>query len=188
MSAFARDIGLNRGENLYQIKRGNNGISKELTEIITTKHPQLSKAWLLTGEGDMLLGRGAQQRCDMPFYKMDAVDIPFNDEMPEPEYHISFPMFKGCELAAYTFSDAMTPDIPQGSVVFFKSTPLDAVMPGGTYLIRSSTFNGIRQLRKEPQQSKVRLVAANKQQYDDIVMELTDIDKLYQVKGVLVNK
>lgn len=188
VSAFARDIGLNRGENLYQIKRGNNGISKELTEIITTKYPQVSKAWLLTGEGDMLPGRGAKERCDIPFYKTDVADIAFGDEMPEPEYHVSFPMFKGCEFASFTFSDAMAPNIPRGAVLFFRKEDPVALMPGDTYMVVSKTFKGVRQLRKVPENNKVRLTAVNSDQYDDIVIDIKDIVELYHVKGVLINK
>ena len=51
---FARYIGLARGENLYQIKRGNNGISLDVADRIVSKFPQVDKLWLLTGEGQML--------------------------------------------------------------------------------------------------------------------------------------
>ena len=50
---FARYIGLARGENLYQIKRGNNGISLDVADRIVSKFPQVDKLWLLTGEGQM---------------------------------------------------------------------------------------------------------------------------------------
>ena len=50
---FARHIGLARGENLYQIKRGNNGISFDVADRIVAKFPQVDKLWLLTGEGQM---------------------------------------------------------------------------------------------------------------------------------------
>lgn len=53
-NAFARHIGLPRGENLYQIKRGNNGISLDLANRIVAKFPEVSKLWLLTGDGAML--------------------------------------------------------------------------------------------------------------------------------------
>ena len=46
---FALYIGLPRGENLYQIKKGNNGISRNLADKIVTKFPEISLAWLLTG-------------------------------------------------------------------------------------------------------------------------------------------
>lgn len=52
-NAFARHIGLLRGENLYQIKRGNNGISFDVANRIVAKFPQVDKLWLLTGDGQM---------------------------------------------------------------------------------------------------------------------------------------
>ena len=51
-NAFARHIGLPRGENLYQIKRGNNGISQDVARRICDKFPNVNKLWLLTGEGE----------------------------------------------------------------------------------------------------------------------------------------
>ena len=45
---FARHIGLARGENLYQIKRGNNGISLDVADRIVAKFPQVDKLFLLT--------------------------------------------------------------------------------------------------------------------------------------------
>lgn len=52
-SAFARDIGLSRAETLYQIKKGNNHLSKELIKRIKNKYPNISVRWLLTGVGEM---------------------------------------------------------------------------------------------------------------------------------------
>lgn len=49
-NAFATGIGLKRSENLYQIKRGNNRISKNLAELIVRKYGSVNRAWLLTGE------------------------------------------------------------------------------------------------------------------------------------------
>ena len=68
---FARYIGLARGENLYQIKRGNNGISLDVADRIVSKFPQVDKLWLLTGEGQMFSEeriRGAQ----IPYYNVDV--------------------------------------------------------------------------------------------------------------------
>lgn len=53
VNAFARHIGLPRGENLYQIKKGNNGISLDVAKRIVSKFPQVDKLWLLTGDGQM---------------------------------------------------------------------------------------------------------------------------------------
>ena len=52
---FARYIGLPRGENLYRIQRGQNGISRDVANRIAEKFPEISIGWLLSGEGLMLL-------------------------------------------------------------------------------------------------------------------------------------
>lgn len=48
---LARHLGLPRGENLYQIKRGNNNIIRDVAVRIHSKFPQFSLLWLLTGWG-----------------------------------------------------------------------------------------------------------------------------------------
>lgn len=52
--AFAKHIGLPAAENLYRIKRGQNGISRNLADLIVQTFPEVSKGWLLTGEGAMI--------------------------------------------------------------------------------------------------------------------------------------
>ena len=55
---FARHIGYRRAETVYRIKRGLNGISRNMADTIVAHYPALSKGWLLTGEGQMLAGDG----------------------------------------------------------------------------------------------------------------------------------
>ena len=50
INAFALRIGLPRGENLYRIRRGANGISRDLAERIHARYPQYSIRWLLSGD------------------------------------------------------------------------------------------------------------------------------------------
>ena len=50
---FAAHIGLKHTETLYRIKRGLNGISKSMADRIVSYYPEISKGWLLTGEGYM---------------------------------------------------------------------------------------------------------------------------------------
>ena len=47
-------IGLPHTENLYRIKRGLNGISRNLADRITQYFPEISRGWLLCGAGTML--------------------------------------------------------------------------------------------------------------------------------------
>ena len=56
-NAFAFYIGCSRGEVLYRIKRGQNRLSKRVATMVAEKYPQISKGWLLTGEGGMFKER-----------------------------------------------------------------------------------------------------------------------------------
>ena len=70
-NSFARQIGLSRAENLYQIKRGNYGISVRLADMIVAHYPQISKLWLLTGDGEMMVNDG-RHSVILPFYDEDV--------------------------------------------------------------------------------------------------------------------
>lgn len=49
-NSFAKHIGLAHGENLYQIKKGNNRISPKVADCVCEKFPAVDKTWLLTGK------------------------------------------------------------------------------------------------------------------------------------------
>jgi hypothetical protein len=162
VNAFARCIGLKRTENLYQIKKGNHGISKELAELICTKYSTINKVWLLTGSGDMFLGEGQSVVFNFPYYRVDVVRLLLSQEFFSPTSFFSIPPFNGCELAALHTSYAMEPEIPFGAVVMIRKIELSKVLPGNPYLVISPTFNGIRTLRREPGNPLVRLVRATR--------------------------
>lgn len=54
-SKLAEEIGLNTVQTLYDIKNGKCGISKEVAKKIQERYLNISIAWLLTGEGEMLV-------------------------------------------------------------------------------------------------------------------------------------
>lgn len=187
VSAFAREIGLNRAENLYQIKRGNNGISRDLAESVTAKYPQISKAWLLTGEGEMLPGKNIRERYDIPFFKADITTISDSGQWVEASSYISLPMFKGCDLAAFSFSDAMAPEIPKGAMVLMQESDVDKLAPGGMYFVKSLNFTGIRNIR-QGDNGLLRLVPKNTDDYDEMVISRDEITQLFRVRGIVIDK
>ena len=188
VSAFAREIGLNRSENLYQIKRGNNGISKDLADTIVSRFPDVSKAWLLTGEGSMLRGDNRYRSFDVPFYKADAIQVVTAGDVPEPSCYISFPVFENCDFAAFSMTDAMEPEIPRGTILFFRKVAPQTFVPGETYLVISAEFNGVRTIRRDPKGDELRLVARNKAAFDEVIIPADSIEKLYMVRGIVIGK
>jgi hypothetical protein len=192
VNAFALHIGLKRSENLYQIKKGNHGISKELANIISTKYPQISRSWLLTGEGEMLKdGSEESPKRGIPFYNVDIASVIEFKQQPaqKPLYYIDVPIFYDCDFAALSTSNAMTPDIPAGAILAIKQHDPDKIFPGESYLVVTKDFSGIRTIRSFPSDpGKIRLVPKNLTDYDEMVIDTSEIKVLYLVKGIIIGK
>lgn len=181
VNSFALNIGLNRGENLYQIKRGNNGISKELAEQITAKYPELSKAWIITGEGDMFLAH-SEDRIIVPAYDMDALLLAAKNTMPQPSYVMSLPRAGMVDFAALLLNRSMEPEIPCGAALLLAEMKVEDTIPGNPYLVVTDKISAVRKVRCEDGDERFRLVAANPS-FDDIVVERYEVKKLFAVKG-----
>ena len=182
---FARYIGLARGENLYQIKRGNNGISLDVADRIVSKFPQIDKLWLLTGEGQMFADerlRGLQ----IPFYDVDVEQGIGNLDRLEITCNLIVPPAGDCDLAMSYAGRAMGACLPPGTVVLLKAVDRDAIIPGEEYVIVCRKIVTLRIVRAAEEEGKVRLVAGDREHYDDIVLNDSDIVSVYKVKAKLI--
>ncbi|HIW66207.1 MAG TPA: S24 family peptidase [Candidatus Alistipes intestinipullorum] len=182
---FARYIGLARGENLYQIKRGNNGISLDVANRIVAKFPEVDKLWLLTGEGQMFSDnrlRGAQ----IPYYHVEVERGIVDHETLVPDGYLVVPPVGDCDFAMCYTGHAMGPSIPSGTVLLLKAVDRDAIIPGSEYVIVGRKIVTLRTVRTSPENERVRLVAGDRENYDDIVLNVNDIVAVYMVKGKLI--
>ncbi|MCH5334813.1 MAG: S24 family peptidase [Alistipes sp.] len=187
VNGFAKHIGLLRGENLYQIKRGNNGISRDLAARIVKHFPDIDKLWLLTGEGTMI-SRGADAAGAVPFYREDAESSITARDKLKPDSEIMVPGVE-CDFAMRVDSTAMAPSIPAGSIVLLKKTDAESIIPGFEYVIVSRKIVTLRIVRMCTDGKTLRLVAADSERFDDILLKKKDIDELYKVAGkILINK
>ncbi|MBE6181463.1 MAG: hypothetical protein E7148_02060 [Rikenellaceae bacterium] len=185
INRFARHIGLPRGENLYQIKRGNNGISIDLASRIVDKFPQISKLWLLTGDGEMFVEEGRMGK-KIPFYPADPeADITRIEELCVESF-LMLPTTDDCDFAMRYNGRAMGNIVPTGSIVALKKIPLDAIIPGEEYVIVSQKIVTLRIVRVVKGANKLRLVAGDNENYDDIVLNSSDIIALYKVKAKII--
>lgn len=194
-NAFALAIGLKRSENLYQIKRGSFGISKELARLITLKYPIINRSWLLTGDGEMMLNSNSRPTPEaviaslpgaIPFYQTDIVSL--SNDAAKPIFHIVLPMFKGATFAAATSGNAMNPTIPSGSIVVLRECTVASILPGESYMIVTNDYVVLRRIRLiEGSSDDITLVADNNQKYGDMSISKRQINKLYLVIGIITN-
>lgn len=184
--AFAVSIGLKRSENLYQIKKGNNGISQNLAQMITEKYPQISKSWLLTGEGEMIVDKALAARA-IPYYTKDLVSLVENRFEASPEASLELPLYKNADFAAPYMSDSMDPEIPIGAIAICKKCSVEQLVPGASYLVATQKLTAVRYLRIDEGEN-LKLVPANDKKYDQIIIKISEIEEIFLVLGIIINK
>ena len=177
---FARYIGLPRGENLYQIKRGHNRISIDVADHVVAKFPQIDKLWLLTGEGSMFVE--LDKPVPVPYYKADPEKELLRLPELQPDDYLVIPMAGACDLAMCYTGRAMGRVVPVGTVVLLQQVDPELIIPGGEYVIVSKKIVTLRIVRSARSEEQWRLVAGDRKNYDDICLNKTDIDRAYKVK------
>lgn len=182
-------MGSNGAKTYTRSKRATTVSAATLAELITAKYPSVSKGWLLTGEGEMLIGNKAVtgSGSGIPYYGMDAT-VAVEQQLPPPLFYINVPIFNDCDLSAMALGTAMQPDIPAGSIVLLKKWDVKAVVPGESYLIISAAFKGFRIIRRSEQADELLLLPRNAEEYDPISIKQSSIEKLFIVRGIIIKK
>ncbi len=187
---FARYIGLARGENLYQIKRGNNGISLKIAEMITEKFPQINMLWLLTGSGDMLSAE-ATGAATKPFYNVGVEQNLHQIDSIEPEQQMILPTSIDCDFGIVYHGQAMGAVTPTNTVLLLKKILPEMIIPGNECVIVTKKIVLLRIVKFEEGDlggRSLRLTAKNSEFFGDMVVALSDVEAVYVVKGkVLIN-
>ena len=60
------------------------------------------------------------------------------------------------------------------------------LFPGGEYVFVSRKIVTLRIVRLADGEDKLRLVAGDRENYDDIILNVSDISSVYKVKGKLI--
>ncbi|MCD7963600.1 MAG: S24/S26 family peptidase [Rikenellaceae bacterium] len=191
-NAFALHIGLKRSENLYQIKKGNHAISKSLATIINNYYPQYSLGWLLSGEGEC--GEPAdpeeiklKNETIRSLYVYDSV-FSVRDESPPDssvkKLYLPDIIVRNSEFAIINFDEAMNPKIPIGSYVLVRKHT-GPVVYGNVYVIVTAHFSLMRIVRMGNYEGQLKLTPSHPQSYDDIIIDVNEIRKIYSVDFIL---
>ena len=138
----------------------------------------------LTGEGQMFVD---EKLCgvQIPFYQVDVEShITRLDELA-PDREMVIPQLTGCDLAMLYNGKAMGCSIPSGSIVFLKKMTPEEIIPGLEYVIVCQKIITLRIVRTSERDSEWRLVAADRENFDDIFVKASDIEQVYQVVGKL---
>ena len=91
-----------------------------------------------------------------------------------------------CDLAYRSTDEAMSPEVMAGTIVFLKQTGVEAIIPGGLYVIVCANYVILRRVRvvEQEQGRSLRLEAANPT-YDTITIGENQVVEIYRVVGNL---
>ena len=189
LHSFAMAIGLLRSETLYQIRRGQIGISNKVADSIIAAYPQYNKAWLLTGFGNKNVDPSSA-KGHIPFYNCNLSQIVNIDHL-EPESYIFLPMASSADFAIIYHGEDMMPSIPSGTVLLLSKCNPRSVVYGNEYVVVTEQFVTLRRVRSEDQGSAeplFRLEADNPERFDSVMVHIPDVLAVYAVKARIILK
>ena len=187
INAFAQYIGMPRSETLYQIKRGNNGISRNVADSVVAKVPEISKVWLLTGYGSMYADSN-NSAMQIPFFNCDMSRIMDTSDMT-PASYMFLPQVSTADLAICYFGDDMAPVIPNGTILVLARVDLFSIVYGNEYVVVGGNRVTLRRVRRHASNDGyLRLEAYDRERFDDMEIARVDVRAIYAVRGKLIIK
>lgn len=183
---FARHIGLSRPDIFYNIKSGKGVLSNNLARRIVDKFPEISIGWLLSGEGEMLGSPANDFR--IPFYEGNVTgNMLMGQQDLAPSQYLYLPVLEDCDCAFRSYDDAIAADIMPGSIVFLKKNEINAIIPGGMYVIVSSNFVLLRRVRivTNDDNSRELLLEGSNGIYDSLRVAIEQVKAVFRVVGTL---
>ena len=154
-------------QNIYDIQKGKHGISKELADKISTKYLNISRLWLLTGEGEM-----TWQGKRIPLYDDTATIGGLNgtvacvDDAARPtEWIDAGDWFPTATSAIHHYGDSMV-EYPSGCILALKRVnDPHLLINGENYVIETDEFRITKQLQDDGE--AIIAYSTNRETYPD---------------------
>lgn len=188
VKAFERKTGLSNGA---VSKMGNSPRSLIVEKIINT-FPELSRSWLLTGEGEMYI-QDEEPKPEIsytegvPYYDVDfecGFDELMHPGAPNPECLIRMPGFEKATMWCNATGHSMDPEISNGDIIALQWIEDFSFLPYGSIyaIITTNGLRTIKRLGRSDNPACYRLIPANPE-YDAQDIPLKMIWRVYRVMG-----
>lgn len=148
LKRMSEEAELNTTQTLYEIKKGRHSFSRDVAEKIQKRWPEVSRGWLMSGEGEMLRSSIHDEICyagRVPLLPVSAFAGPIknfvNNSVLMQDCETVFSPSPGAELAITVSGDSMEPMLHDGTIVFVKRINERAFIPWGQTMV-IDTENG----------------------------------------------
>lgn len=192
-NSFAEKLQLGRAQAIYDILAGKTkSITEKMASKIISEFSDISKSWLLSGEGEMLKSsqtavKDYSNNGGVPYFAVDFLagfDLVFNNQTAVPDGYISFPHIRGAQAWVDISGKSMSPLIDPGDVIAIKRIEdwQTNILYGEVYALVTKQYRTVKRIRKSERDGWIRLVPENPE-YDPQDIPVTSIIALYQVLG-----
>ena len=192
MKTFEERCGLSSG----YITSMRKGFGSDKLNNVLTAYPELSREWLLYGEGEMLkseeTGKKGDTEHQIPLLPINAIGGSLNgyntQVMPSDCETITVPI-KGAEMAVTVHGDSMAPEYPSGSIVLIKKIDERAFIEWGNVFV-IDTINGVivkRLLPCKDNEGRV-LCESNNEKFAPFELSLSDVRGIYRILMCMIRK
>ena len=187
VNSFAKHIGLPRGENLYQIRRGNNGISLDVARRIHENYPEYSISWLLCGEEDaVILTDKAESVVRIPVFRNIWLAESLSGEKASDQLVISTAAANGAQFAIPYVDDILNPYL-RDSLVLLREHRDEDILYGNIYLIATAHSRIFRIVHKDENPKFLRLKTLQPSVFNDIQLSRDSILGMWLAVGAVCN-
>ena len=151
------------------------------------KFGRISKDWLLTGEGPMLVA-DEKPSTAVPVYDIDVTcgltDTRTYSDMPLEGY-VDLPSVSKGAIVVKSHGESMLPTVKDGDYVAIRQlSSWDYIMYGHIYVVELPDYRAMKRIRKGSDDEHIILRSDN-DGYDDVEVPKTDIRSLWVVENII---
>lgn len=176
MNALAKKIGTG-AQTFYDIRDGRHGFSQKIADLICKEYPNMSKAWILTGEGPTLKENEVFQtegetKKKIPLYDDVATIGGYNDTVAnvDTQHQVSEwvdagDWFPDATAAIHHYGDSMV-EYPSGCILVLKRVNDPRLLINGEhYVIETDEFRITKQILDDG--DVITAYSTNRETYPD---------------------
>ncbi|MBR3906798.1 MAG: S24 family peptidase [Bacteroidaceae bacterium] len=171
-----------------QVNEGGN-ISMELVYAILNNFNEISSAWLVAGEGKMLVGKENVRHNGVPFYQDLPVSAGFRDTFDptheSPSSYISLPV-TNADFYFPVSGNSMEPEINDGDIVGVKRVERsEGIVHGSVYMLVTNDNRMIKRCYHD--NNDPDLIWCVSPNYPSFPIHKNDVCALYKVVNRIEN-
>lgn len=187
---FSERIGYSRPQIIYDLQKGKTKrISEDLASKIVSVFENVSKTWLLVGEGSMLKDEEEQSGELVPLLPVSAhaghiEDFTASVRLKDCERIIS--PIHGADVAMSVIGNSMLPRYQPGSILFLKKIDEKLFLEWGkVYVLDTENGSLVKKLMPTNSPNVVSCVSLNPD-YPPFNVDLTNVSGVYRILANLI--